>query len=144
MTKEQALKVLKKTQTNASYFNWHDLTEALGVAIEALEADTDKSGYSMSDLISRSDVVNAIDSMFIHEVNSEAEATWNKAVEIASNKIRYDLPSAQPEIIRCKDCKHWKKVTIDVMPNIECYICDTKTTKSEDDFCSRAKRREDD
>ena len=54
-----------------------------------------------------------------------------------------DQPSAQPEIVRCKDCKYWRKHK---------YVKETKKyipfcgfnaiyTKS-DDFCSRAERRE--
>ena len=42
------------------------------------------------------------------------------------------LPSAQPEIIRCKDCKHWDGVdTCDV---IDAPVWDN-------DFCSMAERR---
>jgi len=44
------------------------------------------------------------------------------------------LPSAQPEIIRCKDCKHWDGVdTCDV---IDAPVWDN-------DFCSLAERRSD-
>jgi len=44
------------------------------------------------------------------------------------------LPSAQPEIIRCKDCKHWDGVdTCDV---IDAPVWDN-------DFCSMAERRSD-
>ena len=44
------------------------------------------------------------------------------------------LPSAQPEIIRCKDCKHWDGVdTCDV---IDAPVWDN-------DFCSMAERRTD-
>lgn len=45
-----------------------------------------------------------------------------------------DMPSAQPEIIRCKDCKHWDGVdTCDV---IDAPVWDN-------DFCSMAERRSD-
>ena len=44
------------------------------------------------------------------------------------------LPSAQPEIIRCKECKHWDGVdTCDV---IDAPVWDN-------DFCSMAERRSD-
>ena len=52
------------------------------------------------------------------------------------------LPSAQPEIIRCKDCKHhWTHKCMDSMP-IE--RCDLEQTfyDAEHDFCSLAERRE--
>ena len=50
-----------------------------------------------------------------------------------SLKILEDLPSAQPEIVRCKDCK-WKQGS-------ECVrFADVRPFP--DDFCSRAERRE--
>lgn len=51
------------------------------------------------------------------------------------------LPSAQPEIIRCKDCKHhWTHKCMDSMP-IE--RCDLEQTfyDAEVDYCSLAERR---
>lgn len=53
------------------------------------------------------------------------------------------LPSAQPEIICCKDCKHhWTHKCMDSMP-IE--RCDLEQTfyDAEHDFCSLAERRTD-
>ena len=52
----------------------------------------------MSDLISRQAAIDAIKQATIH---SEDESL---AVEALG-----ELPSAQPEIIRCKDCKWWDK-----------------------------------
>lgn len=52
-----------------------------------------------SDVIYRQAAIDEIDKMFEHEVNSEIDAVWNQAVEMASNKIKYDLPPAQPEAI---------------------------------------------
>ena len=69
----------------------------------------------MDDLISRQaaiDVVKGIDSYFV------------KYIE--------DLPSAQPEITRCKDCEHWT--------NDDCPFA---WGKVEDAFCSYAERRTD-
>lgn len=46
------------------------------------------------------------------------------------------LPSAQPEIIRCKDCKHNRR--------LECPFGITVFDAPKDDeFCSRAERRPD-
>ena len=55
------------------------------------------------------------------------------------------LPSAQPEIIRCKDCKYFIK---DHGWNcIEYTVCSIspihKVIRQPDDFCSRAERRTD-
>ena len=63
------------------------------------------------------------------------------------------LPSAQPEIVRCKDCKHWipydwmfsevwQSRNIADYPEDEmgCKWCDMSMKAN--DFCSRADRRE--
>ena len=52
------------------------------------------------------------------------------------------LPSAQPEIIRCRDCKYWRehkyaKETKRYIPFCGFNAIYTKA----DDFCSRAERR---
>ena len=49
----------------------------------------------------------------------------------------YELPPAQPEIIRCKDCKWFG----DIGCAIE--IVDDSGRPSENDFCSYAERRTD-
>lgn len=69
------------------------------------------------------------------------------AVEIAveaMEKMLKDLPSVQPEIIRCRDCKHWREGTtysycdkLFGMGVLDIY--DYMTT--EDDYCSFAERK---
>ena len=54
-----------------------------------------------------------------------------------NNVIREALKDAQPEIIRCKDCKHYN---IDRLFKVG--FCDGRQ-RNNDDFCSRAERRED-
>ena len=62
------------------------------------------------------------------------------------------LPSAQPEIIQCKDCKHWipydwmfsevwqsKNIADYPEDEIGCNCCDMAMKAN--DFCSRAERR---
>lgn len=45
----------------------------------------------------------------------------------------------QPELVRCKDCKHWQKSSI----NYNEYVCYWGGyVKQEDDFCSWAERKE--
>lgn len=71
----------------------------------------------MSDLISRADAIR-IASGYCHSANI--------AKELAK------LPSAQPEIIRCKECVHAD----------EYYHCDYMTTwNNEDCFCCYAERK---
>ena len=63
------------------------------------------------------------------------------------------LPSAQPEIVRCKDCKHWipydwmfsevwqsKNIADYPEDEIGCDCCDMAMKAN--DFCSRAEKRE--
>ena len=47
-----------------------------------------------------------------------------------------DLPSAEPEIVRCKDCKWFGEIGCAVQ------IVDDSDNPKEDDFCSFAERRE--
>jgi hypothetical protein len=51
-----------------------------------------------------------------------------------------DLPSAQPEIIRCKDCKHYK--AYDYTGSLACHLIIGVTVRRDlNDFCSRAERQ---
>ena len=58
----------------------------------------------MADLISRQAAIDALHMHLMYRMGTD------------SNKKRLDewinnLPSVQPEIIRCKDCKHWRQQT---------------------------------
>ena len=62
----------------------------------------------MADLIDRQAAIDEIDS---YEVNAPdyMQAWAAKLIEAIKGDIRgliSELPSAQPEIIRCKDCRH--------------------------------------
>ena len=60
----------------------------------------------MSDLIDRQAAIDAA-----VEAADEWDGGYNRSrEEIITLKLRM-LPSAQPEIIRCKDCKHWRQQT---------------------------------
>ena len=56
------------------------------------------------DLISRQAAIDALYDWSEHSM-TDAEA-WHIRQVIGDIK---SLPSAQPEIIRCKDCKHWRQ-----------------------------------
>lgn len=57
----------------------------------------------MSDLISRQVAIDAIHNLYaIHW----SEGSWIDQKD--AFKALNSLPSAQPELIRCKDCKHWR------------------------------------
>lgn len=82
----------------------------------------------MKDLIERQDIIKELESWLKVEGYSEGELNIIKAVlyELQS------LPSAKPEIVRCKDCK-WKQGS-------EC-VRFAEVRPFPDDFCSRAERK---
>ena len=92
----------------------------------------------MSDTISRRQAIEALQQM---QKEISGDFTDLDAMVMAGTAYigdcigeLQDLPSVQPEIIRCKDCKHWDGAdTCDV---IDAPVWD-------DDFCSMAERRED-
>jgi len=88
----------------------HDLISRQA-AIDAIRASTSKyTGFMEMEMYTDDDAVEAIEA----------------------------LPSAQPELIRCKDCKFYR-------PEID--MCDEPHSTAhnvvhEDDFCSKAERKE--
>ena len=98
----------------------------------------------MNDLISRIMAVEAIRRLRgeIHTYPSDG----CKKILIDKAEAQTELmllPPAQPEILRCKDCKHhWTHKCMDSMP-IE--RCDLEQTfyDAEVDYCSLAERRTD-
>ena len=89
----------------------------LEAAISALQAQEEKTQLSAegttSDLISRQDAIEAVEhitsSMSVC-VNTD-ECHGMKRMQRQAVIELTNLPSAQPEIIRCEDCKHWKQQT---------------------------------
>ena len=82
----------------------------------------------MDDLISRQAAIDVADAVW--------SVTGDKNVAKVWDQIK-DLPSAQPEIIRCKDCKyHHYEGDIPYCANID-YGYGWK----DNDFCSKAERR---
>lgn len=79
----------------------------------------------MDDLINRQ---AALDAVFDHaEKPSEAYQA-----------IR-ELPSAQPEIIRCKDCKYWMRAYLSISGKHGCNVMRDYTAP--DDYCFKAERK---
>lgn len=65
-----------------------------------------------------------------------------------SNKKRLDdwinsLPSAQPEIIRCKDCKNWKRQVVGINDGLGSCSFHEASFVSCNGYCYWAERRED-
>ena len=94
----------------------------------------------MSDLISRQDAIEVIEEMQMPIMRSmfPEEQFVFKGMSEALSAIK-DLPSAQPEIVRCKDCKHYK--AYEYTGKLAChYVIGGTVEKKPDDFCSRAER----
>lgn len=101
----------------------------------------------MDELINRKTVINGLDYIIteldklIEEdpLNAEYHHT-KKQVEEIKNGVQ-NLPTEQPEIIRCKDCKyseHWYK------DKTRCFLWhETGIDVFEDGYCNYAKRRAD-
>ena len=75
----------------------------------------------MDDLISRQAAIDTVKKLIW--LTRDAKDVIAEVIE--------ELPSAQSDIIRCKECKHYD-------PNDHCYLQGAEA----DDFCSYAERRE--
>lgn len=86
------------------------------------------------DLISRQAAIDALHMHLMYRMGTD------------SNKKRLDdwingLPSAQPEIIRCKDCKNWDTTwTNDFSPNYH-YCPMVDGVRKDDWYCADAERK---
>ena len=99
----------------------------------------------MSDLISRQAAIDALrDARHRFFVADEAggmgTVKWSEDVIYfaAAERVLSELPSAQPEIIRCKDCKHWFDIDDGRQKHRMC------ADVNSDWFCGDAERRTDD
>ena len=98
----------------------------------------------MADLIDRQAAIDLLRKRLIETANNNVGFTCDagQVFEDASERIRYwidELPSAQPEIIRCKDCKYsdeqCRRVSVRWLP-----CMDVRTESNW--FCGSAERRE--
>ena len=68
---------------------------------------------------------------------------WLVSAEAVFDAI-LKLPSAQPEIIKCKECKYWREYKyVNGRPKFLPRCGFHQTYVREDDFCSAAERRTD-
>ena len=86
----------------------------------------------MNDLISRQ---AAIDAANRADYRGLAVEDVKKVTDEVVKELKH-LPTAQQEIIRCKDCKHWKF-------DHTCHEHSLVSPMMANDFCSRAERRTD-
>jgi len=127
MTNAEAIETLRANYPDACY---EQLREAVDAAIEALKArDTAR------DTISRQAAIEAMAELQ-GRAYTKAEL---KGISKAWKRIK-QLPSAQPEIIRCRDCKHYYFAD-NRIPQEQRYVCDLNGDRwKSDDYCSFAER----
>ena len=92
----------------------------------------------MNDLISRQDAIDALDKRF-----DSIPMEQTTEILLLRKDLR-NLPSAQPEIIRCKDCRHG----VDYYHEGNCYCSNPKWgltyfSGSWEFYCADAERRTD-
>lgn len=90
----------------------------------------------MDDVIYRQAAIEVIDAVFpVDPMKSEYAQGIACGAALAKTYVE-QLPSAQPEIIRCKDCKHWRF-------DHTCREHSLVSPMMANEFCSRAERRTD-
>jgi hypothetical protein len=89
----------------------------------------------MDDLISRQAVINVIDKIFpVEPMLNDYTQGITCGAALAKTYIE-QLPSAQPEVVRCKDCKFYTQMR----PDLKIGICSLACRHLGDDgFCSEA------
>ena len=107
---------------------------------------------TMGDLISRQDAIDSVEfgityAKAINKSTGEVKELFkegNKALNEAVERLK-ELPSAEPEIIRCENCKHIQKWRSEESAKKfgQIYECarSVLACPKPDDFCSRAERR---
>ena len=104
----------------------------------------------MNDTISREQVIGALGELATFTEDWSCH-TWMYTDDVY-NAIK-QLPPIQPDIVRCKDCKHWipydwmfseawqsKNIADYPEDDIGCNLCDMAMKAN--DFCSRGEKRE--
>ena len=81
------------------------------------------------------------DSIYRHEAIRIITSHNGVVDKSVAKRLLLQMPSAEPEIIHCKDCKYWTHIN-----RTNRYWCKTDDGLFDlnplpDDFCSRAKRR---
>ena len=115
------------------------------MAIDALKQQAETmSEWSNRYAEQRKGVLTAVN-IIVDLPSAQPDAYWKEqcqSYERTINKLRESL-STQPEIIRCKDCKHWDTTwQNDYAPNYHyCPMIDG--THRNDFYCAYAERRQD-
>lgn len=153
MTNKQAIETLLRIRCIIREDSLED--QALVYAIEALKAfgnseqlpsAQQRTETHACDLISRQDAIEALHDEIVRKRIDEDTHDDGALDEFDTEAILRRLPSAQPEIIRCKDCKYLQKKRSEESAKKfgQIYQCAYGIFRAPhaDDFCSKAERRE--
>lgn len=90
----------------------------------------------MGDLISRQAAISTIQKAYADTTGgNDKKAAWKNVGLTNALHIIQGLSSAEPEIIRCKDCKHWKH-------DHTCREHSLVSPMKANEFCSRGERKD--
>lgn len=140
MTNKEAIKILPDMKGAGD-----DWDKAIDIAIEALKREIS------NDDISRQAAIEGLTG-YIDDTGIFNQDQWFvHGIKTAITHLKM-LPSVQPDIIHCKDCKYWmpydwmfsevwQSKNMDDYPEDEigCQYCDMNMGAN--DFCSRSERR---
>jgi hypothetical protein len=114
--------------------------------LEQLPSVAKDTNVPCKDLISRQaviDIVNGYETRlngYIGTNNDSEVYAYARGLLLSIQRNIDALPSAQPEIILCKECKHYK--AYEYTGRLAChYVIGGTVVRNPDDFCSRAERR---
>ena len=80
---------------------------------------------------------------YLDECIRESKNAYGTALALAIQKDVNSIPAADVvEIVRCKECQHWKTEHPKANGYHCCYRIHNAFPMREDDFCSRGKRKE--
>ena len=130
MTREEAIRKLQKQKAEylEEWVDFSGVAEAYDMAIEALSAEAAQPEYyDYSD-------IDPLWNSFAEENDINLTDGAKQLKDAMWVGYRKGKQGAQPEIIRCKDCKHWR-------PGELCGIWDYYISNS-DFYCGCAERRE--
>lgn len=143
MTNNEAIMILESIQPSCGekyVFSESKRYEAIDMAINALTAETHDKRTEMHacDCVSRQAAIEVINAVFpVDPMKSEYAQGIACGAALAKTYVE-QLPSAQPEIIYCRDCR-WRN---DQNGSTEWLPCRAIVTPS-DFYCGRAERKTD-
>lgn len=113
-------------------------------AIKAVETALDRETILNSFVrkVAVSAVKNTPSAQPQHEVRfSDADHVWIDGKQyISLQRFGEAVKDAQPEIIHCKDCKHWMRAYLDISGKFGCNVMRDYTAPN--DYCYKAERKE--